>query len=261
VPKARKQSPLQWIATLLRNNRRTVSGLVLVALLASTVPLGMQWTADPHRFPLSVVEVTGDFRYLKKAQLQVAVAPHAEGGFFTVDVAAIRTAAEALPWVLKASVQRVWPETLRLQIEEQQPIARWGEHGLLNRYGDSFFPVESVAAIELPLLAGPDGQELKVLEKYRTVSKLLDATGLQVTRLELDGRRAWHLELGASVQIELGRSHTGLRLQRLVSAWQDVFAGRLEELQRVDLRYSNGFSVLWQQVATEAAAGEQDKQG
>ena len=31
-------------------------------------------------------------------------------------------------------------------------------------------------------------------------------------------------------------------------------AGRLAELQRVDLRYSNGFSVRWQQVAVETTA-------
>jgi cell division septal protein FtsQ len=43
-------------------------------------------------------------------------------------------------------------------------------------------------------------------------------------------------------------------LQRFVVAYPSVFAGRLAELQRVDLRYSNGFSVRWQQVAVETTA-------
>jgi cell division septal protein FtsQ len=40
-----------------------------------------------------------------------------------------------------------------------------------------------------------------------------------------------------------------------VAAYPSVFAGRLAELQRVDLRYSNGFSVRWQQLAADEAAG------
>jgi cell division septal protein FtsQ len=40
-------------------------------------------------------------------------------------------------------------------------------------------------------------------------------------------------------------------------AYPRVFAGRLAELQRVDLRYSNGFSVYWQQATPEDSAGRQ----
>jgi cell division septal protein FtsQ len=36
-----------------------------------------------------------------------------------------------------------------------------------------------------------------------------------------------------------------------------VFAGHLDVLKRVDLRYSNGFSVYWQQAGT----GERGNRG
>ena len=51
---------------------------------------------------------------------------------------------------------------------------------------------------------------------------------------------------------------TGNVTQRFVVAYPSVFAGRLAELQRVDLRYSNGFSVFWQQAET---GDHMDKQG
>ena len=254
MPRPARQSPLQLLTGLLRNNIRTLSGLVLVAVVASSVPLGMRWLADPYRFPLSVVEVRGEFRFLENEQLQAAIAPHATGGFFTVDVDRVRAAAEELPWVHKVAVRRIWPATLRLHVEEQQPIAHWGEHGYLNMFGQPFLPEETVMPLELPWLAGPDGHEIKVLEYYLKVTQALGPLGMQVTRLELDGRRAWHLQLHDGVQLELGRADTWKRLQRFVRAYPEVFVGREEQLQRVDLRYSNGFSVRWQQAEADSAA-------
>lgn len=261
MPRPARQSPLQLLTGLLRNNIRTLSGLVLVAVVASSVPLGMRWLADPYRFPLSVVEVRGEFRFLENEQLQAAIAPHATGGFFTVDVDRVRAAAEELPWVHKVAVRRIWPATLRLNIEEQQPIAHWGEQGYLNSFGEPFLPDETVMPLELPWLAGPDGHEIKVLEYYLKVAQALGPLGMQVARLELDGRRAWHLQLHDGVQLELGRADTWQRLQRFVRAYPEVFLGRKEQLQQVDLRYSNGFSVRWQQAGAGSTAGLQDQQG
>ena len=257
MPRSQQPSLQQRLTGVVSSHARTLTGLLLVAVLASTVFLGKQWLSDPWRFPLSVVEVKGDFRYLDRQQLQVAVAPHATGGFFTVDVAAIRTAAEQLPWVHRARVKRIWPETLRLQIEEQQPVALWGEHGFLNKGGEPFVPEATDISLALPSLAGPDGQELKVLENFQRVSETLAPLGIKVTRMELDNRRAWHLQLDNAVLLELGRADAGQRLQRFVRAYPSVFAGRLDDLQHVDLRYSNGFSVYWKQAVLENTTGKQ----
>jgi len=257
VPRSQQLSLRQRLMDGVSNHARTLTGLLLVAVLASTVFLGKQWLSDPWRFPLSVVEVKGDFRYLDKQQLQLAVAPHVTGGFFTVDVAAIRTAAEQLPWVHRARVKRVWPATLRLQIEEQQPVALWGEHGFLNERGEPFVPEAAAISLVLPSLAGPDGLQLKVLENFKRVAKTLAPLGITVTRMQLDNRRAWHLQLDNAVLLELGRADAGQRLQRFVRAYPNVFAGRLDDLLHVDLRYSNGFSVYWKQAVLENTAGKQ----
>lgn len=252
-----KTSPVQLVASLMKDNVRTITGLMLIAILVLIVSLAKYGLSDPYRFPLDVVEVKGDFRYLDKQQLQDAVAPHVAGGFFTVDVNEIRTVAEQLPWVYKATVKRVWPATLRIHIEEQQAIARWGEQGYLNRNGEPFFPKEINLSLQLPALAGPEGHELKVLENFHGVTKMLAPLGIPVTRMELDSRRAWHLQVGDGVLLELGRADTRVRLQRFISAYPTVFAARIEDLRRVDLRYSNGFSVYWQQLASKSAVGTQ----
>ena len=253
-----KKSPLQVLAALLKDNVRTINGLVLLAILVAMLSLAKHGLSDPYRFPLDVVEVKGDFRHLDKQRLQNAVTAHVEGGFFTVDVNAIRTAAEQLPWVYKATVKRIWPATLRISIEEQQAIARWGAQGYLNIHGEPFFPELSGVVLPLPALAGPEGHELKVLKNYQSVAKTLAPLGVKVTRVELDDRRAWHLQFGDGVLLELGRADTRRRLQRFIRAYPSVFAARITELKRVDMRYSNGFSVYWQQLASNP---ETDTQG
>ena len=252
MPARKSPSAVQIFMLLLKNNARTLSGLVLITLLVVLMGLGMQWFKDPYRFPLNVVEVNGDFRYLDREQLERSIAPHTEGGFFTVDVAAICAAAEQLPWVYQAKVQRVWPDILRLQIEEQQPIARWGERGFINRFGESYTPDEAVDAGELPGLAGPAGHESRVLEQFRLAAGLLAPLGMQINGLQLDSRRAWHMQLQGGVQLELGRVNAWPRLQRLVRAYPAVFSERMDELQRIDLRHSNGFSVYWRQPVAAA---------
>lgn len=248
MPEQGLRTLLQGLAVRLGTHRRSFSGLFLLGLLGLTGSAGMQWLSDPYRFPLDVVEVKGEFRYLQKENLQAAVVPHAAGGFFTVDVDRVRAAAEALPWVQHAKVRRVWPVTLRVHITEQQPVAGWNGDGYLNAAGEPFTPLAGQTLGGLPQLAGPDGQALRVLRRYRQTSRTLRKLGLQVTHLAMDRRRAWSLQLDNGTLLQLGRARPWDRLQRFVRAFPDVFAGRLAELKGVDMRYSNGFSVSWQQL-------------
>jgi len=251
----------QKLANLLRRHARSLSGLLLTTVLVLAGTLATHWLSDPYRFPLDVIEVKGEFRYLQNQKMQAAVAPHISGGFFNVDVDAVRSAAEALPWVKTASVRRVWPATLRVKIEEQQPVAGWNGDGFLNASGEAFFPRSGNTPVGLPQLAGPQGQEHKVLMKFQRVQKTLLRLGLEVSSLALDNRRAWSLLLQEGVQLKLGRARPWLRLQRFVKVFPIVFADRLNELQQVDMRYSNGFSVSWQQLDSNENAITQNQAG
>jgi cell division protein FtsQ len=246
----------QTLAAFLQAHFSSLTGLLLLALLAISVMQGAQWLQDPYRFPLRVVEIEGELRYLQREPLQQVLAPRLDGGFFGVDVAGIREVVEGLPWVYLARVQRVWPYILSVTIEEQDPIARWGEDGFLNRHGEPFFPGPTPGLTGLPRLSGPAGHEKTVLKQYHNMAETLATLGMQVARVELDQRRAWHVELANGVQLELGRTDSYRRLQRFVRTYQDVFASRLDELQRVDLRYSNGFSVDWRQASTTVEEGK-----
>jgi cell division protein FtsQ len=248
-PEPRRPSRWRSVGAFLQAHFRSLTGLLLLAFMGAALGLGVRWLQDPYRFPLRVVKIVSTPHYLDKAELQQALAPYTRGGFFTVDVSAIHDAVQALPWVYRATVQREWPDRLVISFREQEPVARWGKDALLNRYGESFTP-RTLPALSLPQLNGPAGHERAVLEQYRRFARTLAPLGLHVARIDLNERRAWRIELDNAVQLELGRADTGLRLQRFVRSFPEVFAGHLDALKRVDLRYSNGFSVYWQQADT-----------
>lgn len=258
MPEAGRQVVLQQVFSWAGQHHRSLSGLLLLGVLALVALWATQWLSDPYRFPLEVVEIKGEFKYLQKQQLQSVIAPHATGGFFTVDVDSVRAAAETLPWAVSARVRRIWPATLRLQIAEQQAVASWNDAGFLNAAGEAFFPAAGRAPTDLPQLAGPEGQGQKVLQQYRESDRVLRPLGMRVAKLVMDKRRAWALQLENGVQLKLGRARPWERLQRFVRAFPNVFAGRMTGLRSVDMRYSNGFSVYWQQPAANDVVAQRD---
>jgi cell division protein FtsQ len=46
---------------------------------------------------------------------------------FTANLDAVRAAFESVPWVRKASVQREWPNKLRVTLEEHVVLGTWGD--------------------------------------------------------------------------------------------------------------------------------------
>lgn len=231
----------------------TLSIFVLtLALLTGFI----SWLVDPGHSPLRRVEIEGDFHYLDKAQLQTTLAPLLENGFFKINVAEVQSQAEALPWVNRASVRRVWPDRLQIHIVEQQPFALWGEQALLNPLGEVFRPATQPADMTLPHLSGPPGHAAPVLANYQLMNDMLKGLGLTLEELHQDTRRAWRLLLSNGMSVELGRTDPVQRLARFISVYPAILATTTKAvIEQVDLRYSNGFAVRWSPLAAAEKTG------
>ncbi|HEY9197744.1 MAG TPA: cell division protein FtsQ/DivIB [Gammaproteobacteria bacterium] len=217
----------------------------------------MTWLRNPTNMPLRSVHIEGELRKLSREQLQTALAGTVRGGFFTVNVEAVRRAAESLPWVESATVRRVWPDRLQLQVVEQRAAARWGEDGVLNMRGQLFKPDAATIPAKLPQLDGPKELRRRVMENYIAMTATLAPIGRRVQALRLDQRRAWVLTLDSGVELKLGRDDALERVGRFVRVYATLFAARETELKTVDLRYSNGFAVRWDR--SPETAGQQQE--
>jgi cell division protein FtsQ len=225
-----------------------LSLVVLAVAVAIAGSRALAWLSDPARFPLATVEITGDLDHIDRQALEQRLLPAAAGGFFSVDVAAVAAAADDAPWVKQVLVRRVWPNKLVVEIVGHRAVARWGDGGLLSDGGEVFAASGHTLA-DLPLLSAPPGaRPLRVLADYERFSRLLE--GLPPVReVHQEARGAWRIGLDDGLSIVVGRKDVTKRLKRFAAVYRSRLAGVTPPLERVDLRYADGFAVRFKSAS------------
>lgn len=213
--------------------------LVGLALLAFSA-VGLLALLRSEAFPLRTIELTTTADHLTREQVEAAVRGRLAGNFFAVDVATVRAGVEALPWVRRAAVRRVWPDRLEVTVEEHVPLARWGDGELVNTYGERF---AGRTEAPLPLFVGPPGAEGEVARQYLRFAAAVAPLGTALERVVLTPRFAWQLRLANGLHLMLGRDadQADARLRRFVAIYPSVEKKKQHEY--VDLRYPNGFAL------------------
>lgn len=237
-----------WDRPVMMNLLADLLFLIGGALLAWSGAVALQ---NLPAFPLQQVVVSTPVDQVSRAQIEHTARTVLTGNFFTVNLDASRVAFERMPWVRSASLRRLWPDGVELNIEEYQAVARWtaqeGESRLVSVQGEVF---AASSEAPLPRLIGPEGSAPRVLERFRAFSDALAATGRKPVVVHLSAREAWQVKLDDGVVLELGRDQPkhplAERLDRYASnyaAASAVVKGRLPAIGTVDMRYPNGFAL------------------
>jgi cell division protein FtsQ len=209
--------------------------------------------------PIESISVSGPLQRVTALQIEEAISDELDAGFFAADVGRMQAKIQALSWIDGATVARRWPNRIAIGVTEQVPAAIWGESGLLNVRGELFVTEARHIPAELPRLSGPDDRADDVARRYLAVREQLIPLGLDVRRVRLDARGAWDMTLANGVDIRFGRrdidERTGLFLEVVAS----IITGRAADIEFVDMRYGNGFTIGWNDGAVPPAADPQDE--
>jgi len=199
---------------------------------------GLQLAMRSPLWPVRDVTVQGSLEHTTRGEIEAALRGRVAGNFFSVDVVEVRGALERLPWVRRAAVRRIWPDSLEASLEEHVALARWAERSLVNTYGERF---SGASEAKLPRLSGPPRSEAEVARRYARFNEIVAPLGTQVEEVILTPRLAWQLRLGNGVRLALGRDADAaqVRLERFVQA----AAKGTVRYDYVDLRYPNGFAL------------------
>ena len=221
------------------NWRRALTVPLAIAVLALC---GAALEAALDR-PVERLAIEAPFQRVSAVQIEGVAGPEIGRGFLSVDLRDLRERLEAIDWVDSATVWRRFPGTLSVRISEHTAAARWGRHGLLNVEGKLFTEDSRHSYPELPRLDGPPGTERRVAELYLAIRGRLADAQLQLTALRMDERGSLMFELAGGQQVRIGREAISSRLERFFGVAMRTLAGELDEIEFIDLRYSNGFSV------------------
>jgi len=167
-----------------------------------------------------------------------------------------------VPWVRQASLRRVWPDRLAVQLEEHRPAALWvdeaGDERLVNNRGEIFEAnLGDVEDDGLPVFSGPPGTAVPMLALYRRLVPVFDGLGRPLRELHLSGRGSWQVVLDGGARIELGRGSDDevvARSERFVRTVGQLTQRWQRDLEYADLRHADGYAVRLRGITTTAAA-------
>ncbi|MDN5872871.1 MAG: FtsQ-type POTRA domain-containing protein [Sinobacteraceae bacterium] len=226
---------------------RSVLRIALGLLCVLAFGVGIYTLQPALNPPLSVIEVRGHLARLTPAQVAAAAGVVSGTRFFDVDLAALRSRVDALPWVASASVTRHWPGAVEVTVVERQPIARWGKRSLLDRHGRPFTPdasrLSKAQRQALPQLSGTGDQAADVLAAWDKLAPALNMTPLALAGLGENPRGGFTAVTRSGITLHLGSASPSARLQTIRDSILPALSGKFADVTAIDLRYTNGFAV------------------
>lgn len=198
-------------------------------------------------FPIQEVKIIGA-QHIDHDEIQHLVAPLVSKGFFAVDVGEIKDRISQTPWVSRLAVQRVWPNQVVVKITEKIPMARWNENSLVGSQGELFHPLAATFPSDLPRFVGPEGNQVQMLTYYRKINNLLSPLHFKILSLEFTPYASWRIIFDNGIKLTAGHKDIMARLDQFVKLYPRVVGNRVDRVEYIDLRYSNGMAVKWKTV-------------
>ena len=236
----------------------TIANVLFSCAFLLVLWASMKLVVESPLLPLRVIRVEGELKHVSRNDVINALQGRLAGTFFSMDIDAVRSMFETIPWVRRAEVRRMWPDRLEVRMEEHVPLAHWGqpeEGRLVNIFGEVFQAAYAdgdgtdgaAGKHELPLFSGPAGTAPDVTRNYALFRDMLFPIQLQPRVVMLSPRYSWQLRLSNGMTVQLGRTsdkeRVADRLARFVSVYPKTLAPLSRRLDYVDLRYANGLAL------------------
>jgi cell division protein FtsQ len=172
-----------------------------------------------------------------------------------LDASSVREKLKANPWISEATVLKLYPGQLRIDIVERTAFALWQQNGRLSVISDDGAVLQdfvSPAFLKLPLVVGKGAETrakdfLALLSRYPQVNAVTKAATFV-------GERRWNLRLNDGLDIRLPENDVGNALITLSNLDRDehLFA---KDVVAIDLRLPDRLVV---QLSDDAAKAREE---
>ena len=172
-------------------------------------------------FTIKAVTITGT-RELKESEVLDVAGIGPQNSLVFVDVAAIRRRLKAIPLIKDASVTKLYPDRLLIEIEERTPYALWQKDGIVSIVAADGTPIDDMKDPryeQLPLVVG-NGANGRIAEYVG----ILDASKDLRDRVRagiLVADRRWTLKMDSGIEIALPERNPADAISRLAALEHD----------------------------------------
>jgi cell division protein FtsQ len=210
--------------------------------------------ANSAGFRITAVAINGR-RQLSQDEVLAIGGVNGRSSLLFLDAAAVRDKLKANPWISDATVQKLYPGQLRIDIVERTAFALWQQDGRLSVIADDgavLEPYVSRRFLSLPLVVGKGAETrardfLALLARYPQVASVTKAAIFV-------GERRWNLRLKDGLDIRLPENEVGNSLAALSTLdKEDRLFSR--DIVAVDMRLPDRLTV---QLSDDAAKAREE---
>ena len=168
--------------------------------------------------------------------------------FFTSDLQTLRDITTGLAWVDQVSIARDWQRGIVVTALPKQAIANFGTERLVDAKGSVFVPADSNDLTQkgFATLQGEIAQAPVIMQQMQQINDWYAPLGMQVEDIILSPRMTWLIRFDNGQRVIVDNENTAQKLLSLSQLLGNQLKERRDEIQSVDLRYKNGFTIAWQ---------------
>jgi cell division protein FtsQ len=219
--------------------------IIIIAALLALLWHGRSYT-KANNFPIKQVKIVSASEHVDQEFLQKTIETYTKSGFFYLNVNEMKRQLLKLPWIYEVAVQRKWPDTVIVNVIEQQAALQWGNKALINHKGEVFAPPVFTFPKELPVIFGPEERRLEIFTLYQKAQQYFEPLDLTIRKLLFNPQSYWEILLKNNTTIYLKEGDPLAQLELLVDLYQRITAGHKSQPKSIDLRYyTGGFAVKW----------------
>lgn len=169
-----------------------------------------------------------------------------------LDAASARARLKTHPWIADATLLKLYPGRLQIEIKEREAFALWQKDGLVSVIAADGAVLEPFIAprfASLPLVVGVGAEReatgfLALIARHPQIAQQVEASVLVA-------ERRWNLRLKSGIEVRLPETDVERALQTLVSLDRDKKL-LSRDIVSVDLRLADRVSVRLSDAAAEA---------
>ena len=238
------------------NSMTTVTRIVLMFSVLCLIITMLPWFFSQPNFHLKylILNISSDnVQHVKPKELKKLVIMELNGTALTTDLGPIYKSVLSHPWIKEATVRRIWPNKILVNLVEHNIIGVWSDGRFVTQAGKLLqFDKRQSESINkekncfLLKLDGPNETVTAVLDKARMISKKAIKVGLQTTGVQLTNQYDWRVFFSNGMKMELGGENLETPLEKRLDNFFNSIAWVRKKIKKdlisVDLRYAQGFA-------------------
>jgi cell division protein FtsQ len=265
---ARAKNPNRTIAVLERHVPRRLGAALTIIIFGGSAALGVirgghvdtaiaalsdtrNALANAAGFRITSVTINGR-KQLTQDEVLAVGGVNGRSSLLFLDAAGVRDSLKANPWIADATVLKLYPGALQINITERRPFALWQEDGKLSVIADDGVVLEPYVTrrfASLPLVVGK-GAETRARDFLALVAKY-PAVNSQLKAVIFVGERRWNLRFKDGLDVRLPETDVGHALAELVKYdREDKLLSR--DITAIDLRLPDRLTVRLSEEAAKA---------